>query len=141
MRRTALLVVLLAGCDGWHESAEPPPPGASPSGSVARGTQARLAALAPPGPPVDEALLARGTDRYAIHCTPCHGARGLGDGPVVARGFPAPPPIGGAEPGRSMAALAGNLGGAHPFDDRLAPADRWAVAHFVARLPRAADAP
>jgi mono/diheme cytochrome c family protein len=76
-------------------------------------------------------LLARGADRFAIFCAPCHGPRGAGDGPVVARGFPRPPDIAGAEAGRSMVAVATNLAGAHPFDDRIAPGDRWAIARFL----------
>jgi mono/diheme cytochrome c family protein len=136
MRRFApLLLLLMAACDGWPASTPPEPPAPPPAGSVARGEGARRAALAPPGPAVDAALLAHGADRYAIYCTPCHGARGAGDGPVVARGFPRPPPIAGAEAARSMAAIAANLGGAHPFDDRMPPADRWAIARFVERLP------
>jgi mono/diheme cytochrome c family protein len=136
IRRAVPLFLLLAACDGWPESPRPQAPAPAPAGSVARGEGARLAALAPPGPAVDPALLARGEDRYAISCTPCHGPRGAGDGPVVARGFPPPPPIAGADPARSMAAIAGNLAGAHPFDDRIAPRDRWAIARFVERLPR-----
>ncbi|HZF74757.1 MAG TPA: cytochrome c [Acetobacteraceae bacterium] len=130
------LALLLAACDGWPASTPPAAPAPPPAGSVARGDGARLAALAPPGPPVDAALMARGAERYAISCTPCHGAGGRGDGPVVARGFPRPPPIAGADPARSMAAVATNQAGAHPFDDRIAPRDRWAIAHFVAALPR-----
>lgn len=129
----AVLLLALGGCDGWPESASPPPPAPPPAGSVAQGTATRLAALAPPGPAVDAALLRRGEERYAISCTPCHGPRGAGDGPVVARGFPPPPRIAGAEAGRSMAAIATNLGGAHPFADRIAPRDRWAIARFVER--------
>jgi hypothetical protein len=33
-----------------------------------------------------------------------------------------------------MAAIAGNLAGAHPFDDRIPPRDRWAIARHVERL-------
>jgi hypothetical protein len=33
-----------------------------------------------------------------------------------------------------MAAIATNLAGAHPFDDRIAPRDRWAIARFVEGL-------
>lgn len=128
---TALFALVVAACDGWPESPQPLPPAPAPAGSVARGEPARLAALAPPGPPVDAALLARGATRYEIYCTPCHGARGAGDGPVVARGFPRPPGIAGAEAARSVAALSTNLAGAHPFDDRIAPRDRWAIARFV----------
>lgn len=131
MRRAVLLALLLAGCDGWPASTPPAAPAPPPVGSVARGELARQAALAPPGPVADAALLARGAERYAIFCTPCHGAQGLGDGPVVARGFPRPPPIAGAAAERSMAAVAANLARSHPFDDRIAPHDRWAIARFV----------
>jgi mono/diheme cytochrome c family protein len=37
---------------------------------------------------ITAALLARGRERYAIFCTPCHGASGDGNGIVVQRGFP-----------------------------------------------------
>lgn len=140
MRRAAALALLLAACDGWPESPRPRPPAAPPDGSVARGEAARLAALAAPGPAVDAALLARGADRYAISCLPCHGPAGAGDGPVVARGFPPPPGIAGAAAARSLAAIEGNLAGAHPFADRIAPADRWAIGQFVAALPRGTSA-
>ncbi len=130
----AIAALLLVACDGWPERPEPRPPAPAPPGSVASGDGARRAALAPPGPEIDAALLARGRDRYAIHCTPCHGPRGTGNGPVVARGFPRPPSIAGAAAGRSMDAIAGNLADPHPFADRILPRDRWAIARFVERL-------
>jgi len=134
MRALALaLALLLAACDGWQESTPPPPPAPPPAGAVPRGDAARRAALDEPGPVVDEALLTLGAERYGIFCAPCHGARGAGDGPVVARGFPAPPPL-PADAARSMAAIAANRGGAHPFDDRIPPRERWAIARFVERL-------
>jgi mono/diheme cytochrome c family protein len=133
MRRLAPLLLALAACDGWPESTPSPPPMPPPPGAVAQGEGVRRAALAPPGPPVDAALLARGADRYAIYCTPCHGPVGAGDGPAVARGFPRPPPL-PAPAERSMAAIAANQAGAHPFNDRIPPRDRWAIARFVERL-------
>ncbi|HEV7264980.1 MAG TPA: c-type cytochrome [Falsiroseomonas sp.] len=133
MRRAWLFALLLAACDGWPGSAPPPPPVPPPEGAVPRGDAARRAALAWPGPDADAALLARGAERYAIFCTPCHGSGGAGNGAAVARGFPRPPPLPG-EPARSMAAIATNLAGAHPFDDRIPPRDRWAIARHVERL-------
>jgi mono/diheme cytochrome c family protein len=134
--RVAALILLLGGCDGWPASTPHAPPTPAPPGSVARGDAARRDALAPPGPVVDQALLARGAERYAISCTPCHGPQGAGDGSVVARGFPRPAPIAGAEPLRSLHVIATNQARAHPFDDRIAPRDRWAIARFVEAMPR-----
>lgn len=134
MRRAlALLLLSLAACDSWPESPRPPAPVAPPEGSVPRGEAARRAALAPPGPPVDAALLAEGAGRYAIFCAPCHGASGAGDGVVVARGHPPIPPL-PADPVLSIAAFSGNLAGAHPVRGRLSPREQWAVARHVAVL-------
>lgn len=133
MIRVLPFLLLLAACDGWPESPQPPPPAAPPEGAIPRGEAARRAALAPPGPPVDAALLAEGARRYAIYCTPCHGAAGRGDGVVVSRGHPPIPPL-PADPARTMAAIAGNLAGAHPVADRLDARQRWAVARHVAAL-------
>ena len=41
--------------------------------------------------PVTFELLEHGREQYGIYCLPCHGADGDGDGPVVRRGYPAPP--------------------------------------------------
>lgn len=133
MLRMLPVLLLLAACDGWPESPKPPPPAAPPDGAISRGEAARRAALAPPGPPVDAVLLAEGAGRYAIYCTPCHGAGGRGDGVVVSRGHPLIPPL-PADPARTMAAIADNLAGAHPVADRLDARQRWAVARHVAAL-------
>ncbi|MFH5925556.1 c-type cytochrome [Roseomonas xinghualingensis] len=130
-----LLILLLAGCDGWPESPRPPPPAPPPEGAVPRGAAERARALAPPGPPVDAALLAEGAERYGIYCTPCHGQNGQGDGVVVLRGHPPIAPL-PSDPARSMAAIAENLLGAHPLSDRLDPRQRWAVARHVEALMR-----
>jgi mono/diheme cytochrome c family protein len=82
---------------------------------------------------VDAALLRLGAERYAIWCTPCHGPAGGGDGPVVARGFPRPPPL-PADAGRAMAVVAENLAEAHPFADRIPPRERWAIARHIEAL-------
>ena len=37
--------------------------------------------------PVDEAVMARGQERFNIYCSPCHGRTGAGDGMVVQRGY------------------------------------------------------
>lgn len=135
MRHAALpFLLLLAACDGWGESPRPPPPVPAPEGSVAQGTAARRAALAPPGPPVDEALLREGADVFRIFCTPCHGPTGAGDGVVTRHGHPPIPPL-PRDALRSMTVLQTNLAGAHPVEGRLDPRQRWAVSRFVERLP------
>ena len=136
MRRPWLMLVLLTACDGWPESVPRRAPLPPPDGSVAQGARARAAALAAPGPAVDQALLDRGAERFRIFCAPCHGPAGRGDGVVVARGHPPIAPLRG-DAVRSMEAMARNLAGAHPMDGRLEPRDRWAVARHVEQLMEA----
>lgn len=133
--RAALLALLaLAACDAWEESPKPPAPVPLPEGTVPRGTAAQRAALAPPGPPVDAALLAEGEAAWRVFCAPCHGATGAGDGVVTRHGHPPIPPV-PRDAARAMAALATNHAGAHPAEGRLSPRERWAVARFLERLP------
>ena len=112
------------------------------AGTVARGALDRAAALADP-PPVDQALLDRGQDRFQIFCTPCHGLTGAGDGRVVQRGFTAPPSYLSARlraaPARHFVDVIGNgYGVMAPYGDRVAPRDRWAIAAYIRAL-QAAD--
>ncbi len=49
-----------------------------------------VAATLPEGVELNDALLARGENRYDIYCSPCHGQQGRGDGPAnrrVSEGF------------------------------------------------------
>jgi len=142
-----LPAVFLAACDTGTEERDsvastrtiqrpyvPVPPGV-----IARGTAAREAALAPPGPEVTQDLLARGEERFRAFCVPCHGASGRGDGTVVSRGF-APPPSYYEERLRSLApeqivqVITHGKGRMFPYADRVLPADRWAIAHYVKDL-------
>ena len=41
----------------------------------------------------DQVALQRGSVVFKTFCLPCHGATGKGDGPVVSRGYPPPPPL------------------------------------------------
>ena len=84
----ALLALLLAGCTQYpsggnirlHMDMNDQPsyrpqrdPRPLPEGSIARAAEQ--------GPPD----AARGQKLYGIYCTPCHGPRGKGDGPVAAK--------------------------------------------------------
>lgn len=90
---------------------------------------------------VDAAMLARGGERYAIYCVPCHSALGDGDGLVVRRGFPAPPSYGIARlrdaPDRHFYdVIAHGYGVMRPYGDRVDPVDRWAVVAYIRHLQR-----
>ena len=103
----------------------------------------------PPAPQprvIDAALLARGEQRYAIYCTPCHGRDGLGDGMIVRRGFPHPPDLHEAAlrqmpASRLYDVIDRGYGVMYGYGDRIGPADRWAVIAYVRALQRSGDVP
>nr|WP_246529600.1 cytochrome c [Microvirga zambiensis] len=110
-----------------------------PPGTIARGSAARQAALAPPGPAVTPELLARGADRFQVFCAPCHGISGRGDGIVVSRGLPAPPSyhderLRAYSPEQIVGVITQGRGRMFPYADRVSPEERWAIAHHVKRL-------
>lgn len=90
-------------------------------------------------PPVTQALLERGQQRFNIYCAPCHGLAGDGDGIIVAHGFPAPPSYHIA---RLLAApaqhfydvITGGYGVMYSYADRVDPHDRWAIAAYIRAL-------
>jgi mono/diheme cytochrome c family protein len=152
----SLSVLLLAGCDLsmkhqakadtqsspdlWAGGPARQPP---PAGTIAEGALAQAKALATP-PPLTKALIDRGEQRYDIFCIVCHGAAGNGDGPVVKRGFPAPPSfhiprLVAAPPAYIVDVITHGHGVMYSYADRVAPADRWAIAAYVKTLQRAAQ--
>ena len=153
MRGLLLLPLLLGGCDLSMErqprdvpqqSATLWPGGpqrqAPPVGTVAMDEPARAAALAS-RPPLTPALLDRGEERYGIYCVMCHGQRGEGDGVVVRRGFPRPPSyreprLVAASPAYVVDVITNGHGVMYSYADRVAPADRWAIAAYVKALQR-----
>ncbi|WP_238149716.1 c-type cytochrome [Dyella jiangningensis] len=158
-----LLVLSIAGCErGVHDMYDQPhyrPGDASPlfadgaatrppaegtvahgGGTLAQTSSGRRGRLTPERPPaVTEALLRRGRERYGIHCAPCHGLAGDGDGIVVQRGFPSPPSY---HTGRLRDATDQHLydvitqgyGVMHPYRERIGPQDRWAIVAYVRAL-------
>lgn len=152
-----LLLALLPGCDlsmqhqkrgGAQDSAVLWPGGpqrqAMPEGTIAQDQPATDAALSQP-PPLTPALLDRGQEQYGIFCAPCHGTRGEGDGVVVRHGFPAPPSyrtprLMAASPAAIVEVITHGHGIMYAYADRVAPADRWAIAAYVKvlqQLPKA----
>ncbi len=109
-----------------------------PPGVVARGDLARERRLDTPPEPTP-ALLARGQERFAIDCVPCHGAAGDGDGMIVRRGFPAPPSYHTrrlrAVPARYFVDVISNgYGVMYSYAARVASEDRWAIAAYIRAL-------
>lgn len=149
-----ILGVSLSGCDlsmkeqakaGAQSSTTLWPGGpmrqAPPEGTIALGDISRAAALTVP-PPLTKALIDRGERRYDIYCVICHGRTGDGDGTVVKRGFPAPPSfhitrLVAAPPAYVVDVITNGHGVMYSYADRVAPADRWAVAAYVKTLQRA----
>ena len=153
MKGWPLLLLALTGCDlsmreqprGDPQGAATlwpggPPLAAPPEGTVAQDQPARDAAFATPSP-LTPALLNRGEERYRIYCTPCHGLRGEGDGIIVQRGFPRPPSfhearLVAAPPAYVVEVITHGKGIMYSYADRVAPADRWAVAAYVKALQK-----
>ncbi|HEY4083731.1 MAG TPA: cytochrome c [Burkholderiaceae bacterium] len=113
------------------------------SGDLAQLSSGRLGAASArtSAPLLGDALLHRGQDRYVIYCLPCHGVSGAGDGEVVRRGFPAPPPLTsaallGATDARLTAAIRQGVGVMGPFADRVSPADAAAIVAYLRVLQR-----
>ncbi len=52
-----------------------------------------VARVEPPRALTPAAAVARGARVFQVFCAACHGGSAKGDGPVVARGFPAPPSL------------------------------------------------
>jgi len=153
VRRLVLigLMLLLSGCDIsmtqqnryhtyspaklWANGTSARP---LPAHVVAQGDLARAKAIKDP-PPVTDALLARGRERYDIYCSPCHGINGKADGIVVERGFPQPPSY--FEP-RLMAApamtffdaISDGYGVMYSYASRVPPHDRWAIIAYIRAL-------
>jgi mono/diheme cytochrome c family protein len=116
-----------------------------PDGTVAQ-EDAGLQAQATTRPPMTPALLERGRARYDIACVQCHGLAGDGDGVIVSRGFPRPdsfasPRLRSMTSARVVDVIAHGYGAMYPHADRVAPADRWAIAAYVQalQLSQAAD--
>jgi mono/diheme cytochrome c family protein len=126
----------------WRDGASARP---LPEGTVARGDLALEKATKDPAP-VTADLLERGQQRYQIFCTPCHGLTGQGDGIVVKRGFPTPPPFDLTRLRQAPAqhifdVISDGYGVMYPFASRVPPEDRWAIVAYFRALQLAELAP
>jgi len=85
------------------------------------------------------AMVARGEERYAIHCTPCHGTLGDGNGMIVQRGMTRPPSmhierLQKAGPGYYFDVMTVGFGAMFDLADRIKVEDRWAIAAYIRAL-------
>jgi mono/diheme cytochrome c family protein len=116
-----------------------------PVGTVARGETAEVAAQAV-RPPMTEALLVRGWERFEIFCAPCHGRDGTGNGLVPQRGFPHPPSyhenrLRAASDRYLVNVITNGYGAMYPYGARVPPADRWAIVAYIRALQLSRDTP
>jgi mono/diheme cytochrome c family protein len=84
-------------------------------------------------------LLQRGQDRFAVFCTPCHGAGGEGTGMVVQRGLKVPPSFHQerlrAQPdGYFYDVITNGFGQMLDYSAQIPPEDRWAVVAYIRAL-------
>ncbi len=140
------LPALLGGCDDMLHQAKKKPyaerqvaPGAIPQRIVGYRTEKVVP------PPVTQALLERGQERFRINCTPCHSELGNGRGMVVQRGFPPPPSyhiarLREAPDAHFYDVITNGYGVMYSYAQRVAPADRWAIVAYIRALQRSQDA-
>lgn len=90
-----------------------------------------------------EANLARGKQIYTIHCSPCHGKKGDGEGSAVVASdyklakppinFTAPSP-GYLTPGRMFHTITYGKGMMGSYASQVSQEDRWKVIHYINSL-------
>ena len=141
IRRLLLVLTLapLAACDNM--SVQPKQknysplvgPAATPQNTVQFGEKPTNA------PPITQALLERGQERYRIYCTPCHSELGEGNGMIVQRGFKRPPSfheqrLREAPVNYFYDVITNGYGDMYSFAARVEPRDRWAIVAYIRAL-------
>ncbi|HTQ35775.1 MAG TPA: cytochrome c [Steroidobacteraceae bacterium] len=129
-------------------AARPLEPGTIPhsSGVAAEVSSGRNGQSMPAGPvPYTAELLQRGRVQFDIYCAPCHGPDGDGDGYITQRGFPHPPSyhidrLRHASDDWLVEVITNGYGAMYSFADRVAPADRRAIAAYIRALQRSQHA-
>lgn len=88
--------------------------------------------------PRTEGALARGAQVFRVFCAPCHGARGLGDGPMIPA-FSKPPSLldekaRALPPGHIFHIISRGQNKMESYAVQITPDDRWKVVHFMRSL-------
>lgn len=117
-----------------------------PPGSVPRGGELRIpkeerevAALRKNPVPATPASIQKGGELFVIYCTPCHGAKGKGDGPVSTKFVP---PADLSNPDLQKGRTDGywqsylSVGGAimPSYGEALTAEERWHVVNYIRTL-------
>jgi mono/diheme cytochrome c family protein len=132
-------------------SMRPPVPGTVPIGGLkedgvfftGKGADGQFVAAIPVA--ADDALRARGQERYAIYCQPCHDARGDGKGILFQRAnvptatFHQEKILKYAD-GQIFDVITNGVGLMPGYKWPIPPADRWAIVAHVRELQRARSA-
>jgi mono/diheme cytochrome c family protein len=89
--------------------------------------------------PLTRDLLARGQERFAVYCVPCHGFAGDGDGMVVQRGYTRPPSyhsdrLRQAPIGHFFVVMTNGFGAMPSYATQISVRDRWAIAAYIRAL-------
>ena len=88
---------------------------------------------------VDARVMARGRERFDIHCAPCHGRTGQGDGMVVRRGYRRPPSyhqdrLRDAPVGHFFDVITNGFGAMPDYASQIKAEDRWAIVAYLRAL-------
>ncbi len=87
--------------------------------------------------PVSDSSLANGRKYFQINCSPCHGAKGMGDGPTTQFGMPGINLTGDVTKARTDGYIFGmirNGRGLMPPYNRIEEQDRWDVVNYLRGL-------
>lgn len=105
--------------------------------NTGRGADGRLLDGLPASVKLDDALLARGEERFGIYCSPCHEKSGYGHGIIVQRGLKVPPPsfhdprLQAMPLGYFFDVITHGKGTMKPYASQVPVADRWAIAAWL----------
>lgn len=113
--------------------------GASPLRYLATPADALRAGLELTAPAVDQQALLRGATLFQTFCVPCHGETGIGNGPVVARGFPPPvsllaPHARDMKDGQVFHVLTYGQLNMPSYASQIDAADRWRIVAHLRQL-------
>ena len=96
--------------------------------------------------PVTYEVLRRGRERFNIYCAVCHDRVGTGRGKIVERGYLHPPSyhidrLREAPLIHFYDVISRGFGGMPTYQDKIAPADRWAIIAYIRALQLSQNAP